>query len=149
MENLPTTLRRRLVPFPSSLFENRLGHLMGPDMWRDVEAPFGWGPDIDLVDSNGEMILTAELPGLKKEDVEITVVDGVLTFRGEKTKESAQEGSNYRISERHYGAFERSFTLPRSVNVDAIKADFKDGVLTVRFPKVEEAKGRQIKIGAK
>ena len=81
--------------------------------------------------------------------MDISVVDGVLTIKGEKTQESAKEGANYRISERSFGAFERSFTLPRSVNMDAIKADFENGVLTVQFPKVEEAKGRQIKIGAK
>lgn len=147
MQNLPAS-RRRTVPFPS-LFENRLGRLFGPDLWADVEQPFGRGPDIDLVDQNGEMLLTAELPGLKKDDVDISVVDGVFILKGEKKRETDQQSADYRISERSFGTFERSFTLPRSVDAEGIKADFKDGVLTVHFPKREEAKGRQIKIDAK
>ena len=145
MKTLPSVPRRRLTP----LFENRLSRLFGPEFWHEIEEPFGWGPDIDLVDGDGEMLLTAELPGVKEEDVDISVVDGVFTLKGEKKQEKTEEGTDFRISERSFGSFERSFTLPRSVNTEDIKAEFEEGVLTVHFPKMEEAKGRQIKINAK
>ena len=118
METLPAVRRRRLSPFPTTFFDNRISRLFGPELWRDVEEPFTWGPSIDLVDSDGELVLTAELPGMKEEEVDITINDGVLTLKGEKKQEKTRKGADYRISERSYGAFERSFTLPRSVDTE-------------------------------
>jgi HSP20 family protein len=149
METLPAVRRRRLSPFPTTFFDNRISRLFGPELWRDVEEPFTWGPSIDLVDSDGELVLTAELPGMKEEEVDITINDGVLTLKGEKKQEKTRKGADYRISERSYGAFERSFTLPRSVDTEGIKAHFEDGLLTVHFPKMPQAQGRHIKIGKK
>ena len=149
MENLPAVMRRRLSPFSPTFFDNRLNRLFGPEFWRDVEEPFAWGPSVDLVDSDGEMLLTAELPGVREEDVDISINDGVLTLKGEKKQEKTRKGTDYAISERSYGTFERSFTLPRSVNAEGIEAHFADGLLTVHFPKAPEAQGRHIKIGKK
>jgi len=109
-----------------------------------------WLPAVDVRETNDEIQVTVELPGLKPEDVTVTVENGVLSLSGEK-KQELQEGKeegNYYLYERRYGRFERSFTLPRTVNADQIKARFEDGVLTVRLPKAENAKPRRVQIEA-
>lgn len=112
------------------------------------EAPevLAWTPSVDLTDTNGELTLTAELPGVKPKDVEVSVDDGALTIRGEKKEERKEETKSRRLYERSYGSFERSFTLPRSVDPDKVKAEFENGVLTVHLPKREGATGRKIEI---
>lgn len=117
-----------------------------------VTEPLGWTPVVEIVENDKEYVLTAELPGLKKDNVEVQYQDGVLTIRGEK-KEERREGngdSRYLLWERSYGAFQRSFTLPSDVDANKIEASFSDGVLTVRMPKTAEAraKGRKIEIKA-
>ena len=107
-----------------------------------------WAPAVDVRETNDELHVTAELPGLKPEDVNVTVENGVLTISGEK-KQEVQEGKedgNYYLFERRYGRFERSFTLPRTVNADRVKARFENGILTVALPKAEEAKPRKVQI---
>jgi HSP20 family protein len=131
-------------------FENRIRRFFGPELFPELlEEPFAWTPEIDLVDVNGEFILTAELPGMKLEDVEIEVVDNVLMLKGEKKQFEQWKEANLKVAERNYGMFERSFTLPLAVVVDKIHAEFQNGVLTVHLPKTEEARGRRIKIEAK
>ena len=107
-----------------------------------------WGPAVELTEENGGYRLTAELPGIRSEDIEITLEDNVLTLKGKKQEEMEQKDKHYHISERRYGEFQRSFLLPRSVATDEIRAELKDGVLTVFLPKVQEAVGRKIEIQA-
>ncbi len=107
-----------------------------------------WAPAVDVRETNDEIHVMAELPGLKPEDVSVTVENGVLTISGEK-KHEVQEGKeegNYYLFERRYGRFERSFTLPRTVNADQVNARFRDGVLTIVLPKAEEARPRKVQI---
>lgn len=118
-----------------------------------MTEPLGWMPAVEIVENAEEILLTAELPGLKKENVEVTFEEDVLTIRGEK-KEEKREGNGekrFHMLERTYGAFRRSFTLPRTVDPGKIAADFKDGVLTVRMPKSAQAKakGRKIMVNEK
>ena len=98
-----------------------------------------------------ELVLTAELPGLTDDDIEIELENSVLTIRGEKNAErhEGDESKKYHVWERSYGSFQRSFTLPRTVAPDKIEADFEKGVLHVRMPKAPEAKGRRIAIGGR
>jgi HSP20 family protein len=105
-----------------------------------------WWPAVELVEANGEFVLTAEIPGMTKEDVDISVEDNVLTLKGEKKLEHEEERERMHIRERRYGAFERSFTLPRNVDAGRIKAEYKDGVVEVHMPKAPEAQGRKIEI---
>ena len=113
----------------------------------------GWSPATEIAETPTELSLTAELPGMEKKDVDISVEDGVLTLRGEKTQERTEgkDKKEYYLWERSYGAFERSFTLPRTVDPSKISAEFDKGVLKVKMPKTEEAKskGRKIEIAAK
>jgi len=107
-----------------------------------------WAPAVDVRETNDELHVTAELPGLKPEDVNVTVENGVLTISGEKKQEiqEGKEDENYYLFERRYGRFERSFTLPRTVNADQVKARFENGILTVSLPKAEAAKPRKVQI---
>ena len=107
-----------------------------------------WGPAVELTEENGAYRLTAELPGIRREDVEITLEDNVLTLKGKKEEEKEEKDKQYHLSERRYGEFQRSFLLPRSVATDEIRAEMKDGVLTVTLPKSQEAMGRRIEIKA-
>jgi HSP20 family protein len=107
-----------------------------------------WAPAVDVRETNDEIQVSAELPGLSPQDVNVTVENGVLTISGEK-KQEVQEGkedSNYYLYERRYGRFERSFSLPRTVNADKVKAQFENGVLTIGLPKAEAAKPRRVQV---
>jgi HSP20 family protein len=110
---------------------------------------FGWNPAVDIVENDGELLLTAELPGMKREDVHIEVNEGMLTLRGEKREHKEEKTGNARLVERTYGAFERSFTLPRSVDAEKIAAEFADGVLMIHMPKTAKAAGRKVEIATK
>jgi HSP20 family protein len=105
-----------------------------------------WLPAVELVEKDGEFILTAEIPGLTKQDVDVTVEDNVLTLKGEKKFERDEEKEEMHIREREYGTFVRAFTLPRTVDAAKIRAEYHDGVVEVHMPKGAETKGRQIKI---
>jgi HSP20 family protein len=109
-------------------------------------------PPTDVVEVDDRLVVTTELPGLEKKDVEITVDEGVLSIRGEKLEErKAEEGKKYHVLERSYGSFMRSFVLPRGIDADKVTAEFDKGVLKVFLPKTAEAKvkGRKVEIGAK
>jgi HSP20 family protein len=113
---------------------------------RDSGLFSGWTPALDVYDEKDNFVVKAELPGLKKEDIDINVHNGVLTISGERRQETEKkEGQTFR-SERYFGRFQRSVTLPAAVDVSKVKASYKDGVLTIDLPKAEEAKPKQIAI---
>lgn len=118
-----------------------------------IAQPIGWIPPMDIAENEKELVLTAELPGLEKEDVEISVENGVLTLRGEKAEQHEEDEpeKKYYLFERTYGSFNRSFTLPRFVDSNKIAAEFEKGILKIRLPKTVEAKnaGRKIEIAVK
>ena len=105
-----------------------------------------WAPSVNVAETDENIIVTAELPGVKQDDVDITVADGVLTLKGEKKEEKEVKEKNYHRIERSYGSFQRSVSLPTGVQADKAKATYKDGVLQVTIPKTEEAKPKQIRI---
>jgi len=105
-----------------------------------------WSPSVNIVEHDDELRITAELPGMKRDDVQVEVTEGMLILRGEKKAEAEKRMGNARLMECKYGAFERSFTMPRSVDADQVRAEFADGLLTVRMPKTEKAIGRKVEI---
>jgi len=106
----------------------------------------GWSPALDVYDQKDNFLILCELPGMKKEDIEITVENNTLTVSGErKMEQERKEGETFR-SERYFGKFQRSVTLPISVDSSHVKATYKDGVLQVELPKSEEAKQKQIQV---
>jgi HSP20 family protein len=133
----------------SSLREdmNRLFDLSFPRFGgRDVSLFSGWSPALDVYQDKDNVFVKAELPGMKKEDIEISLEKGMLSLSGErKHEETSGEGENFR-SERFFGRFHRSLSLPTEVKADKVSASYMDGVLTVTLPKAEEAKPKQIEV---
>lgn len=114
----------------------------------ETPAPTYWGVAVDVVESEGHYTVQASLPGVKAEDLDITVEDNVLTIQGEvKSDEKLSEG-NYHVRERRYGNFSRSLRFPVAVNPEAIEANMDNGVLTVTVPKAEEVKPKRIAVKA-
>jgi len=105
-----------------------------------------WTPSVNVAETDENIVVTAELPGIKQDEVEITIVNDVLTLKGEKKEEKEIKRENYHRIERSYGSFQRSISLPTGVQADKAKANYKDGVLSITIPKVEEAKPKSIKI---
>jgi HSP20 family protein len=106
----------------------------------------GWTPAMDLFEDKDNLYLKAELPGMKKEEIEVSLHEGVLTLSGERKQESKHgEGEAYR-SERFFGRFQRSISLPVSVAADKVKAQYQEGILTITLPKAEEAKPKRINV---
>ena len=107
-----------------------------------------WGPSVDVVENDENFQIVAELPGIKMEDVNISLTDNVLTLKGEKKNDVSENKRNYCRVERNYGQFQRSFSLPSSADATKVKANLENGVLTITLPKAEQAKAREIPIQA-
>jgi HSP20 family protein len=103
-------------------------------------------PNIDVTETDKEIEITAELPGLEEKDVQIKLSDNLLTIRGEKKAEKEQKDKNYRIVERSFGSFERTLELPEGINADAIKANISKGILKVTVPKPAPAQSKKIEV---
>lgn len=129
-------------------FENRLRKLLGRGFWAEPDA-VGFIPAVEMTEGEKEYVLSAELPGVKREDVELSIEGNTLTLKGEKKDVREEKTARYVAWERSYGGFERCFTLPRAVDPAGIKAEFEDGIMTVHLPKSEEARGRRIEIATR
>lgn len=145
---------RRMAGFRDemdSLFNLALRRLTGGDGENAAESQFmeGWFPAVDVFEDKETLLVKAELPGLKKEDIEISLHDNFLTLAGERKEEQKHEDSQTYRSERWVGRFHRTISLPCRVEAEKIKATYNDGVLSVTLPKAEEAKTKQIPISVK
>lgn len=125
------------------LFETPFGEFdRGNDLYR------GWTPALDLYEQSDSFVVTAELPGMSREAIDLSLHEGALTLSGERKFEAPREGEGAVRSERFYGRFHRTVGLPKPVNAAKVKATYRDGILTVTLPKAEEAKPRQIEVHA-
>jgi HSP20 family protein len=115
-------------PGPMNLLDRRLGN---------------WIPQVDMSETEKEVRLTAELPGIEEKDLDVSLVDGALTIKGEKREEHEEEKGDLHHSERQYGMFERTIPLPAGVAVDKVQASFKKGVLKIILPKTKEAQSNR------
>jgi HSP20 family protein len=109
----------------------------------------GWLPDVDIVDEKDSIRVTADLPGMKRDEIDVAVEDDVLTIKGEKKQFKEIKNKDYIRAERYYGAFHRSFTLPSSVDAGKVQASYRDGILEITLPKKEGTRTKQIKIDVK
>lgn len=126
----------------NKLFDDFLGRPLMRTEWSEGV----WNPSVDISETKDNVIIKAEMPGLSKEDVKISLQDNMLTLTGEKKQEKEEKEANYHRVERSYGAFSRSFALSTSVKSDKIKATYQDGVLSITLPKTEEVKPKEIPI---
>lgn len=136
---------------------DRLFDDFGNGLWRQpfsrgmqalfpAGADWAFHPATELAECDGEYRITAELPGMTAESIDIKLGDGMITIRGEKSEERKEEKEDYLVRERHYGEFHRTLSLPAGIDADAVTADFTNGVLTVTLPKSAEAKQKERKI---
>ena len=105
-----------------------------------------WNPSVDIYENKDQIVLEAELPGMRREDFDLSIENNVITLRGERRFEKKEESDNYHRVERSYGSFTRSFTLPQTVTAEGSTAEYRNGVLRVTLPKREEVKARRIEI---
>ncbi len=122
---------------------------MLPATSEDEFLTGAWVPAVDIYETENEIVIKAEVPGMSEKDVEVTVENNMLTIKGERKFEEEVKKENYHRIERAYGTFQRSFQLPATVNVNKITAEQKDGILTIRLPKKEEQKPKKINIKVK
>jgi len=117
--------------------------------WKTDEpsATTSWSPAVDIYETDNEITVQAELPGVDRKDIALQLENNVLTLKGERRFEKETNQENYHRIERSYGGFSRAFTIPTSVDDDKIRADYKDGILKIALPKKEQVKAKQIKIG--
>jgi HSP20 family protein len=125
------------------LFNDTLSQFFGDE---GTLASASWAPAVDIYETDHDVVMKAELPGIDPKDVEVRVEDGTLYLKGERKFQNEIKKENYHRVERSYGSFTRSFTLPNSVDADKAKAEYKNGVLTLTMPKKEEAKPKTIQI---
>ena len=107
-----------------------------------------WAPPVDITEDKDRILITAELPGFKEDQIEIQTENGMLTLRGERKFEKETDGKSYHRVERAYGQFVRSFSLPNNVDREKIKASFRDGLLQIELPKREDARPKNIRISS-
>jgi HSP20 family protein len=140
----------RVDPFREfAAIQDRMNRLFGNAYLRDEDTSFrgSWVPPVDIFETeNHDLVVRAELPGMSREDIEVSVENSTLVLKGEKKFDREVKEENYRRVERTYGQFHRSFTLPTTVDTSKVSADFKNGVLTVKLPFREEAKPRTINV---
>ena len=141
------TAIRRFEPFRGT-FQDQINRLFQEafDHSSDEASLTTWAPAVDIFETEHALVLKADLPDIQPEELDIRVENNILTIRGERKFEKKVEEKNYLRVERSYGSFSRSFSLANTVNTEAIKAEYKNGVLTLTVPKREEAKPKQIKV---
>ncbi len=152
-------LENALIRTPKSAFSGPRDPFHGlfdrvfDNFWNDSDfVPDGEAgartflPAVDILETDGAFVVTADLPGLKKDDIDVSIEDNVLTVSGERKFEKNEDEGTFRRVERSYGTFRRSFALPRGVDPSKVEAKFEDGVLTLNLPKSELAKSRKITV---
>src|SRR5918912_1251762 len=133
---------RSLQDEVNRLFSTNLSRAFGDE----GIARGAWVPSVDIYENKDQIVLEAELPGMNREDFDLSIENNVITLRGERRFEKKDDSDNYHRVERSYGSFTRSFTLPQTVSAEDAKAEYRNGVLRVTLPKREEAKARRIEI---
>jgi HSP20 family protein len=135
LEDVSTRLNRMFGRFPARAES-------GQEMLRVAD----WSPSADITETDTAYLIKAEIPGVQKEDVKVTVQDGMLTMQGERKMEKEEKGKKFHCIERSYGSFVRSFRIPDDADENSVKAEFKDGMLNVTLTKSAKAKAKSIDV---
>lgn len=144
------SVARREATDPFSALQREIDRLFDDFThgWPALSRVPELSPSMDVIETDKEIEITAELPGLKEKDVQVNVADNVLTIKGEKKSETEEKDKNYRLYERSYGAFSRTLDLPEGIDPDAIKASISNGVLKVTVPKPAPAQVKKVEVKA-
>jgi len=151
----PSTTRQWLAFDPFHNFDERMRRFFGEgltsfkNLAEENWSLATWSPSCDIYETENEVVVKAELPEVKKEDVNVSIDNNILTIRGERKLSEETKRENYHRVERSYGEFSRSFTLPSFVDTGKVNAEYKDGILRVTMPKREEAKPKQVDVKVK
>ncbi len=137
---------RSHLPVASDDLDRAFDRLMRGWMDSSAFSVFDWSPSVDVAETKDEIVVKAEIPGVSKDDIDLTIENNRLMISGEKRQEEHEEGKNYYRTERSYGSFRRIFNLPAQADAEKVSASYDDGVLTVKIPKSEVAKGKKIDI---
>ena len=146
MRNFLPTLRRGTNDWMATPHWSMFDKLFDEFGLANREENKEWLPSVDVSETEDHVVVRAEVPGMDKKDIDITLSNGLLTIRGEKKMEKKEEKENYRFVESRYGSFSRSLRVPEGVEAEKIEANYKDGVLKVTIPKGESEKSRKIEI---
>ncbi len=137
-------LPARLFPEATRFFESFFNDYPIGD--SHLQSRDNWTPSVDILEKDGNLILRAQLPGIEEKDIELKLEGNMLTLKGEKKMNKDEKGEDYHRLESYYGSFTRSFTLPETVDRDKIKAEYKNGVLSVTIPQKPEVRPREIPV---
>lgn len=128
------------------LFDRMFGDWTVPSLWSEERVVV---PAFDISETEKEYVISGEIPGIEPKDLEVTLTDGILSIKGEKKQESEEKEENYHRVERHYGSFQRSFRLPENIKRDDLDASYKDGILKLTLPKLEQIEVKKIEVKEK
>ena len=133
-----------------TLLQNQMNRLFDTTLngWPGQSETSAWAPAADIYETDNELVVTADLPGIDPKNIDVRVENNILSIRGERNFERNSEKENFHRIERIYGGFARAFTLSTAVDAEKIQARYKDGVLSVRLPKADQARPRKIEVGA-
>jgi HSP20 family protein len=137
---------RRAVPALYGEWDRTFDHLLRSWPTPELPSEFSWNPSVDIAETDDEIVVKAEIPGVSKDDIDITVDNNQLILSGEKRQEVEEKEKNYYRVERSYGSFKRIFNLPSTADVGKVEAAYDDGVLTIQIPKTEVARGKKVEI---
>ncbi len=136
-----------IMKFPNfSILKDEMNKLLESFFEKGGSSRANWLPLMDISETNENLIIKAEVPGVESKDIDISITGDTLTIKGEKKSEKEEKSKNYHFVERKYGAFSRSVTLPVSVKTDQIKAEYKNGILEVSLPKIEKSEVKKIPV---
>ena len=127
-------------------FEDVFGRPFYPVAWGRLPEIRAWSPPLEVYERDDEYVVRAELPGMKKEDIDVSMTESTLTIKGERKASEEAEKASYQLCERCYGSFERSITFPTDVDASKVMASYDNGILELRIPKVPEAKPKKVEI---
>ena len=145
-ERRPESFFGEMERYFDNFFRHPFSLMTPPVVFRDYPKLGEISPSVDIFEEENDFVLKAELPGIQKEDLNVTITENRITISGEKKKEEKVDKKDYHRVERSYGSFTRNFRLPDNVNGEAAKASFKEGVLEIRVPKTEQTKQKKINI---
>lgn len=132
-------------------FEDRMNKVFFDFFRKDWPSHIlsdNWAPSVEVINKDADVVVKAEMPGMNKEDIQLEIMDNTLHLKGERKHERKEEGDDYYINEINYGSFHRALTLPSTVDMEKVKAEYKDGVLEIVLPKKEETKAKRIPINS-